>query len=50
MTSPQLTRADRVERTLSSALLALAVALVALAWPVAEGTRFLLEKLLCPKR
>jgi hypothetical protein len=40
----------RLERTLSSALLAAAVALVVLVWPLAEATRFLLEKLLCPKR
>jgi hypothetical protein len=50
VTAIQLTAADRVERTLSSVMLALGVALVALAWPVAEATRFLLEKLLCPKR
>ena len=50
MTAIHLTTGDRVERALSSASLALLVALVALAWPIAELTRFLLEKLLCPER
>ena len=37
----------RLERALSTALLAAAVVLVALVWPIAESTRFALERLFC---
>ena len=49
-TAARLPDVSRLERILSTALLAAAVGLVALAWPFAEATRFALERLLCPRR
>lgn len=50
MTTASLPITDRVEQGISTVAFTLFIAAVALAWPVAELTRFLLEKLFCRER
>ena len=49
-TNGRLPLAERAERAAATALLAALVGVVAILWPLAEATRYALEKLFCRER